>query len=333
MRACAGCGIEVPPGLLRCPGCRRLVHRDELERLARIAKEAAAAGDRGVALGSWRDALELLPPDAKQHQAIQSRIAELSRGGEGKVENASSSWHSRALKGGGVGTLGLLGWKFKFLIAYIVTKGKLLVLGLTKASTLLTMLASLGVYWAAWGWKFALGLIVSIYIHEMGHVFALRGLGIKADAPMFIPGVGAFVRLRQSPSSPREDARVGLAGPWWGMAAALVAYGVSVATHWPSWAAVAKFGAWINLFNLLPVWQLDGGRAFGSLTRAHRWVATLTLGACWWVSGEGLLILLVIAAAVQAMRPVETDEDRPILVQYIVLAIVLSWLTRIPVVL
>src|SRR5439155_143942 len=82
-------------------------------------------------------------------------------------------------------------------------------LGLTKASTLFTMLLSAGVYWAAWGWKFALGVVLSIYVHEMGHVQALQRYGIKATAPMFIPGVGAVVRLKQYPASPR-DARVGL---------------------------------------------------------------------------------------------------------------------------
>src|SRR5207302_3963478 len=95
---------------------------------------------------------------------------------------------------------------------FLLTKGKLLLLGLTKATTFFSMLLSLGVYWAAWGWKFALGLVLSIYIHEMGHVFALRRLGFKASAPMFIPGLGALIRLRQHPANPREDAEIGLAG-------------------------------------------------------------------------------------------------------------------------
>ncbi len=72
------------------------------------------------------------------------------------------------------GALGLALWKFKFLGAFVATKGKLLLLGLTKGSTFLSMILSLGVYWTAWGWKFALGLVVSIYVHEMGHVAMLR---------------------------------------------------------------------------------------------------------------------------------------------------------------
>jgi Zn-dependent protease len=319
----------VAPTLLRCPGCRRLVHREALEHLAQTAQQATDGGDSIAALTAWREALTLLPPDAQQHQAIQSKIEALSRDAGAADKPRPSDWRSGALKGGGVGTLGLLAWKFKFVVAYVLTKGKFLLLGLTKAGTFLTMLASLGVYWAAWGWKFGLGLVVSIYIHEMGHVFALHQLGIKADAPMFVPGIGAFVRLKQAPASPREDARVGLAGPWWGMGAAVAAYAVALATQWPSWAAMAKFGAWINLFNLLPVWQLDGGRAFHSLTRSHRWLIAAALGVCWWATGEGLLVLLLIGAVIQAVRHDDVEEDTGILFQYLALAGILAWLTRI----
>ncbi len=77
----------------------------------------------------------------------------------------------------GVGTLGLLLWKFKFIAFLVVTKAKFLLLGLTKASTLFSMLLSVGVYWAAFGWPFAVGLVVSLYIHEMGHVYLLTRFG------------------------------------------------------------------------------------------------------------------------------------------------------------
>src|SRR5437870_5020636 len=92
------------------------------------------------------------------------------------------------------------------------------------------MLLSAGLYWTIWGWKFAFGLVLSIYIHEMGHVQALQRYGIKATAPMFIPGFGAVIRLKQHPADAREDARVGLAGPLRGLRAALAAYAVYRAT-------------------------------------------------------------------------------------------------------
>src|SRR5205807_8136402 len=177
----------------------------------------------------------------------------------------------------------------------ILTKSKFLLLGLTKASTFLSMLLSAGVYFTMWGWQFAVGLVVSIYIHEMGHVQALNRYGIKATPPMFIPGFGALIRLRQYPTDAREDARVGLAGPIWGLGAALAALGVYLVTRAPIWAAIAHLGAFINLFNLVPVWQLDGARGFHALSRHQRWIAAAVIAAMWAATGEGLLVLLLLA--------------------------------------
>ena len=107
------------------------------------------------------------------------------------------------------------------LVLLLGSKLKFLLLGLTKASTLLSMFGFFGVYWSTYGWPLALGLVVSIYIHEMGHVAMLRRLGIDAGAPLFIPGVGAFVMLKQRIADPLTDAKIGLAGPVWGLGAAL----------------------------------------------------------------------------------------------------------------
>src|SRR5262249_35422736 len=157
------------------------------------------------------------------------------------------------------GPLGILLWKFKAVGLLLLTKGKLILLGLTKLSTLTTMLGAMGVYWALYGWKFAVGLVLAIYIHEMGHVWELRRFGIAATAPVFIPGFGALVMLKQRPPTVGQDARVGLAGPIWGMVTACATLALFWATNAPIWAALTRFGAWINLFNLIPVWQLDGG--------------------------------------------------------------------------
>src|SRR6185436_1424348 len=101
-------------------------------------------------------------------------------------------------------------------------------------------------------------------------------------------------RLKQRPVSPREDARVGLAGPLWGLAAALVAFGIHLAGGGPIWAAIARIGAWINLFNLLPFGPLDGGRAFGALSRGQRFAIACWIGGVWAFTREGLLLLLLI---------------------------------------
>ena len=237
-----------------------------------------------------------------------------SPGGKGKAGGVA-----------GLGALGLLAWKFKFIAFLLLTKAKFLLLGLTKASTFFSMFLSLGVYWTAFGWKFALGLVVSIYVHEMGHVAALRRYGFRATAPMFIPGLGAVIRLQQHPTNPVEDARVGLAGPIWGLGAALAALGVYLVTDWPSWLAIARIGAWINLFNLTPVWQLDGARGFSSMNRSQRWLAVTAIATAWFFTAQEMLLLLLAAGCYQALAvAAPAKPDRAGLIQYVVLVAVLS---------
>ncbi len=324
---CPQCGTHVAPALLACPSCERLVHADELKRLAADAERAAQAGDVSSALAAWRQTLDLLPRDSNQHRVISARVLDLSRTLDGQPKAAAApKQRSRLGRGAaGLGALGAVVAKFKFAILFLLTKAKLLLLGFTKAGTLVTMLLSMGVYWTIWGWQFAVGVVLSIYVHEMGHVQALQRYGIKATAPMFIPGVGAFVRLKQYPADRREDARVGLAGPIWGLAAALVAYVVYRATGSGVWGAIARVGAWVNLFNLTPVWQLDGGRGFRALTRPQRWTAVAVIAATWWLTGEGLLALLGVAAAANAgfVAPAERP-DRTALLQYCFLVVVLG---------
>lgn len=311
---CTDCGMELAKAMLACPRCHRLVHADELRRLAAEAENATQAGNAFSALSSWRAAHKLLPEDSSQYKSVAQRIEaleqkaapELSLDPSARVVAGSraaapplpplKSTHSadpviaKSRKWGGAatgfGAVGLILWKLKFLLVGMLGKGKLLLLGLAKLPTLLSMVGFFGVYWAEWGWRFALGLVISIYIHEMGHIHMLRRYGIAATAPMFIPGLGAFVRLKERPATPVHDARVGLAGPVWGLVAALAAYAVYLGTGWTSWAAVAKVGAWINLFNLLPIWQLDGGRGFRALSRLQRFAIAALLGALWYFSGE-----------------------------------------------
>jgi len=202
----------------------------------------------------------------------------------------------RKKKLGLLGTIGALLLKFKTVGLVILTKGKLVLLGLTKLNTLLSMLVSIGFYWALYGWKFGLGFVLSIYVHEMGHVMALARYGIPASAPMFIPGFGAFVRLKAYPASAGEDARVGLAGPLWGLGAALACMGIGMITDSGLFTALAKVGAWINVFNLIPVWQLDGSRGFRALTRHHRILIAGLAGLLWFWTSETMLIIVALVS-------------------------------------
>lgn len=307
---CAGCGSQVAAGLLGCPACGRLVHGDELRRLAAEAEAATEAGDRGRAAELWYQALALLPAGIRQRDAIAARIAALGPLDTPPAGAAKPHGSHRGAVAGALGAAALL---------FILTKGKLLLLGLTKMSTLLSMLAFVGAYWGLYGWKFAAGIAVSIYIHEMGHVAALRRCGIPASAPMFVPGLGAFVRLHIKPPDARTDARIGLAGPVWGLGAAVAAYLVYLATGAPIWAAITHAGAFLNLFNLIPVWQLDGGRGFHALTRTHRAVAGAFIAAVWAVSHEGLLFLPLVGAGWQFFQPAPEEQDNRALGTYLFL--------------
>jgi Zn-dependent protease len=287
-----------------CPSCGRLVYADELNRLAGAAEAAAQAGQPSEALQNWRQALELLPEKSIQATEVASRIESLVKVvGQNPAPLAGSKPQHNSVAGklGVIGALGLMAWKFKWLLALVLTKGKLVLFGLTKVSTLATMGVWVLAYATAFSWKFALGLAIVIYIHEMGHVYALKRLGMQADAPIFIPGLGALVRLRQTFVNPIEDATIGLAGPLWGLAAAVATAGLYAATEYPLFAALTQVGAWINLFNLLPIGPLDGGRGIRALSNIQRWLLMLVLGGALMASGEGLLIIILIVGVLRTL--------------------------------
>jgi len=318
--ACTRCGTELAPSALACPACRALVHSALLKQLAAEAERASGEDRLADARTAWTRALGLLPADAAQHRAIEERVAELTRRIEATprsardASSAGGAWWKRA-GASAVAVVLLLAGKLKFLL-----------LGLTKASTFFSMFAFFGVYWSAFGWPLALGLVVSIYIHEMGHVAMIRRLGLSAGAPFFIPGVGALVRLRQHVSDPVTDARIGLAGPEWGLGAALGAYLAFVATDRPVWAAIAQLGAFVNLFNLIPIWQLDGSRAFHALGRWQRWGVAIAIAVAYTISGQKLLLLVAAVAVWRALQRPEHGGDRRTFLTFLVLLAGLVWL-------
>ena len=322
---CSQCGSALEGAALSCSSCHQLVHGKELESLSQQAKLAGQAGDWQGARASWERALALLPPDTVQYQTVKSRIDNI----DAQIAAASVQDHSNvsgaAKWAARFGPVGVVLWKFKTILLLVATKGKLLLLGLTKLSTLTTMLASFALYWTLYGWRFAAGLVLSIYIHEMGHVAALRKYGIAATAPMFIPGFGAVVMLKQHLNSVAEDARVGLAGPIYGLGAAVVAWLAALTTGQPIWYAIAHTGAWLNLFNLIPVWQLDGGRGFRALTRKQRGIALVATLFTWAVTEQVMLLFIALGAAWRMFSKDYAEEpDNGALTQYIGLVVLLA---------
>lgn len=166
----------------------------------------------------------------------------------------------------------------------------------------LSWVGSLGIYAVIFNWKFALMLIGSLFVHEYGHVWAMRREGMPIKGMYFIPFLGAAaVGAGQFPSRPAE-VRIALMGPLWGFALAAVTFLAYLATQEPLLAAVAGWMAMVNLFNLLPIMPLDGGRVFRSIAFSFSgWIGVaLFVVSCFlalWLSIKlGLsLIILVLA--------------------------------------
>ena len=170
--------------------------------------------------------------------------------------------------------------------------------------------------------------MLSIYIHEMGHVAMLRRLGIGAGAPMFIPGVGAFVMLKQHITDPLTDAKIGLAGPVWGLGAALAALGMYIVTRSSIWLAIAQLTGFINLFNLIPVWQLDGSRGFHVLARWERWAVVAAIAVALLLTEQRLLFIVGGVAVWRSLQQKTGPGDTRVLTTFVVLVIALSMLAR-----
>jgi Zn-dependent protease len=314
--SCPSCAADLPASALSCPQCRRLTHADDLESLTKRAKEAWRQGQFAQERLLWAESLPLLPEDTVQHRTVAGRIAEIDRMIPGAAAQqqpkTGAEWKKTAM---GAGPALLL----------LLSKGKFLLLGLTKVGTLLTMLASLGVYWALYGWALALGVVVSIYIHEMGHVAKIRQYGFPASPPMFIPGLGAIIWLRGMNLPPIPDSRIGLAGPIYGLGASAAALAVYYLTRVPIWGVIAHFSAWVNLFNLIPVWQLDGARGMRSFTRSQRGLVLITAVALWLVSSNPMLLLIGLGCGYRLFtRDQQAEPDNQGLMQFLGLLVALT---------
>jgi Zn-dependent protease len=188
-------------------------------------------------------------------------------------------------RGGGGGLIGKLAAP---LIALVALAGKLkgLLLLLPKAKFLVTsgsMLVSIAAYASIWGWRFGVGFVALLFVHEMGHVIQLRREGVKdASAPVFIPFLGALVWSKSLGDDAAAEARVGLAGPVLGSIGAALCIPIYHATGDEFWKALAFTGLFLNLFNLLPFGFLDGARAAAAMSP---WI--------WLVGVFGMVVLVL----------------------------------------
>jgi Zn-dependent protease len=187
----------------------------------------------------------------------------------------------------------------------LALKAKSILLLLPKLKLLTTFgsaLVSIGAYALIWGLPFAAGLVALLFLHELGHVIQLRREGVKASAPMFIPFLGAVISAKSMGRDAAAEARVGLAGPVLGSLASLLPLVIWLLTGDELWRALAYVGFVINLFNLLPVLPLDGGRAMAALTPWMWLVGFAGLVALAFFFPNPILLLVLVFGGLESWR-------------------------------
>src|ERR671931_1358958 len=191
------------------------------------------------------------------------------------------------------------------LLAPIAAAGAFLVkfgVVLLKFKFLFSMLVSAAFYVWLGGWWFGIGLIVLLFVHEMGHVLEAKSQGLPVSVPVFIPFLGALITMKQMPHNAWREARLAIAGPLLGSAGALALFILGVAYDSRPLKALAFLGFLINLFNLLPVIPLDGGRISAALHPAMWFLGFGALLALVFYRPNPLLIIILLLAASELWR-------------------------------
>lgn len=221
------------------------------QRVNELASEALRLeqGNVQAAAVLWRQALDLLPPQSPKFQQIQHRLGALAAGWLPGAREIPQPQQARRT---------------------VRPPDRL---PLAMAKTIGSMLVSIAVYYyVAFGnLPIAIGFVVLMLIHELGHVIATRYYGLSASPPIFIPFVGAMINLRETPPNAWVESVVGMGGPFLGTIGALASYALALSL--PAHSALqvevlyaTQLGFLLNLFNLLPVPPLDGGRITAAIT-------------------------------------------------------------------
>jgi Zn-dependent protease len=185
------------------------------------------------------------------------------------------------------------------VLALVFSKSKwlLLLVKFAKLKTLLTMLVAVWAYASIWGLPFAVGFVFLLFVHELGHGLVLQQQGIPAGAPVFIPFVGAVIAMKGMPRNAYVEALVGIGGPALGTVGAMICRGVGGITAEPFWYALASTGFLLNLFNMLPISPLDGGRIAGIISR-WLWLPGFALGGVLFFKTKSPLLFLILVFGV-----------------------------------
>jgi Zn-dependent protease len=261
-----------------------------MEQFAAHARSLEAHGDIQEAREKWLACLPLLPPDSLQADWIRNHVRELGNPPvpttpSNPNTNTTPQWAKRL---GPLGPIAIALLKFKSLLSFV---------------------AFFGLYWSYWGPKFGIGFAILILVHEMGHFIDIKRRGLPADMPMFLPGLGAYVRWNAMGVSLETRAAVSLAGPLAGWLSSAVCALIWHQTGNGLWAALARSGAWLNALNLIPLWIFDGNHATYALNKLERMIVMVVSAALGYALGEWIFGLIAIGMLVRLFT--RDDPPRP----------------------
>lgn len=222
--------------------------------------------------GEKQEEIKLLPPPLPESE-IESKMemaVEAQAENEHAVVETKRSWW----KWLGAGALAVV---FKFGKIVALLKWAFVFLKLGKFFTTgFSMIIMIVVYAMAFGWPYAVGIVLLLFVHELGHLIASRRMGLDTSLPVFIPFIGAFIKLKQEPQDAKTEAIVGIGGPVLGLVGAFVCYAAGAAFQSPLLYAIAYFGFFITVFNMIPAHPLDGGRIVTAVS-PYMWLAGIPL--------------------------------------------------------
>src|SRR5438045_5810481 len=223
----------------------------------------------------------------------------------GKIEKAL-----RPIRVIGVVILKFIG-KIKFILPILLKTGG-------------SMVLMVGVYASIWGWKWAVGFVLLLLLHECGHLLVAKKFGLAVSAPMFIPFMGAFIALKDAPRNAWMEACVGIGGPILGSLAAAACHALGLTLNYPLLIALAWTASFLNLFNLTPVGMLDGGRIVTALSPWLWLPGFAALGWLAWTHPNFIVWILLFASLprIFSLFRQRTEEER----RYYEVAPVRRWL-------
>jgi Zn-dependent protease len=320
-RICSRCSSEMAVESLECRQCHALIYRQDLEQFSTEAKSLEEKARWREAQERWRAALGLLPQGSVQADWVRKHMVQLDwAAAEASATQPENRVDRLTKKLGPLAPLGVLLSKLKS------------VLGFLKFKFVFSFTAFLAFYWHSLGPKFGVGIAMLVLAHELGHYVEVKRRGLQADLPVFLPGLGAFVKWKAEGVPTSVRASVSLAGPVAGVVSAIVCGAIWSVNGRPIWAALARTAAWFNAFNLIPIAILDGAGVFLFLGGTGRLLVLTAALALWQFTGETVLLLVACVATWFALiAPESPDQTKGLAVPFTgVLAVLAFILWRVP---